>query len=251
MPDEILAVTLNTDENLDVSFYTDAQMTADLGDVFRVSENIRTDYNQTDPDAKDYLIGRENIVGRAELDTVTEEILAKAKASGEFDGADGADGYTPVKGVDYFDGEDGYTPVKGVDYFDGKDGQSGKDGADGTPCTHRWSGTTLTITSASGTSSANLKGDKGDQGVQGIQGIQGVQGVQGVKGDKGDKGDKGEKGDTGASGADGKDGANGKDGADGKTPVKGTDYFTASDKAEMVSAVIAALPVYNGEVVTA
>lgn len=35
----------------------------------------------------------------------------------------GADGYTPVKGVDYFDGkdgkdgEDGYTPVKGKDYF--------------------------------------------------------------------------------------------------------------------------------------
>lgn len=36
----------------------------------------------------------------------------------------GADGYTPVKGVDYFDGEPGYTPVKGVDYFDGKDGVS-------------------------------------------------------------------------------------------------------------------------------
>ena len=52
-------------------------------------------------------------------------------------GYDGQDGYTPVKGVDYFDGEDGYTPVKGVDYFDGlpgKDGapgQPGKDGVDG------------------------------------------------------------------------------------------------------------------------
>jgi hypothetical protein len=33
------------------------------------------------------------------------------------------DGYTPVKGVDYFDGEPGYTPVKGVDYTDGADGQ--------------------------------------------------------------------------------------------------------------------------------
>ena len=32
------------------------------------------------------------------------------------------------------------------------------------------------------------------------------------------------------------------DGADGKTPVKGTDYYTEADKAEMVSAVIAALP---------
>ena len=60
----------------------------------------------------------------------------------------GADGYTPVKGVDYFDGAkgakgdpftyddftqeqlealkgaDGYTPVKGIDYSDGADGKS-------------------------------------------------------------------------------------------------------------------------------
>lgn len=54
------------------------------------------------------------------------------------DGVDGKDGYTPIKGIDYFDGEDGvdgrngidgvdgedgYTPIKGVDYFDGKDGK--------------------------------------------------------------------------------------------------------------------------------
>ena len=53
------------------------------------------------------------------------------------------------------------------------------------------------------------------------------------------------KGEPGPAGA---DGANGKDGADGKTPEKGTDYFTDADKAEMVSAVLAALPVYAGEV---
>lgn len=39
-------------------------------------------------------------------------------------------------------------------------------------------------------------------------------------------------------------------GDDGKTPVKGTDYYTDAEKAEMVSAVIAALPVYDGEAVT-
>lgn len=38
-------------------------------------------------------------------------------------------------------------------------------------------------------------------------------------------------------------------GKDGKTPVKGVDYFTEADKAEMVSAVIAALPVYDGSVI--
>lgn len=57
-----------------------------------------------------------------------------------FDGAagpKGEPGYTPVKGKDYFDGKDGqkgadgYTPVKGKDYFDGKDGANGKDGAAG------------------------------------------------------------------------------------------------------------------------
>lgn len=97
----------------------------------------RSNFNQTDPKKADYIIGRENIVDKTDLTSVTKEILAEAKASGEFDGKDGQDGYTPIKGVDYFDGQDGadgqngkdgYTPIKGVDYFDGKDG---KDGADG------------------------------------------------------------------------------------------------------------------------
>ena len=39
------------------------------------------------------------------------------------------------------------------------------------------------------------------------------------------------------------------DGADGYTPQKGVDYWTEADKEEMVTAVIAALPVYNGEVI--
>ncbi len=36
----------------------------------------------------------------------------------------------------------------------------------------------------------------------------------------------------------GKDGVDGKDGKDGYTPIKGTDYFTEADKAEMVALVI-------------
>lgn len=96
-----------------------------------------------------------------------------------------------------------------------------------------------------------LKGDKGDQGIQGVQG---------------EKGDKGDKGDTGASGKDGVDGMDGAVGADGKsaydvardngfegtetewldslvgkdgengdTPQKGTDYWTNTDKEEILS----------------
>ena len=60
-------------------------------------------------------------------------------------------------------------------------------GMDGMSATHSWEGTILTISSASGTSSADLKGDKGD------------------------------------------------------SPIRGTDYWTDSDKSEIVNAVIAEL----------
>lgn len=61
------------------------------------------------------------------------------------------------------------------------------------------------------------------------------------------KGDKGDKGADGAPGEKGDPGTPGKDGTDGHTPVKGTDYWTASDKAEIVAEVTAALPKYGGE----
>lgn len=161
-------------------------------------------------------------------------------------GKDGAPGYTPVKGVDYFDGKDGYTPVKGVDYFDGepgKDGepgQPGKDGytpvkgkdyfdgqpgKDGVSVTHAWNGTTLTVTSASGTSSADLKGEKGNPGNNGLTAYQIAQ----------KDGFEGTEAEWLAS-------LQGKPGPPGATPVKGKDYFTADDKAEMVNAVKNALP---------
>ena len=79
--------------------------------------------------------------------------------------------------------------------------------------------------------------------------------IKGAKGDKGDPGTNGKDGYTPVKGVDyfdgedGKNGTDGKDGQDGYTPVKGTDYFTDADKAEMVSAVISALPKYDGEVV--
>ena len=69
--------------------------------------------------------GIENSLQSDELEGAVSNALAQAKASGEFDGADGKDGKDGVNG------QDGYTPVKGVDYFDGKDGAAGKDGEDG------------------------------------------------------------------------------------------------------------------------
>jgi hypothetical protein len=41
----------------------------------------------------------------------------------------------------------------------------GENGKDGVSATHSWNGTVLTVTSANGTSSADLKGPKGDTGA--------------------------------------------------------------------------------------
>ena len=58
----------------------------------------------------------------------------------------------------------------------GRDGINGLDGEDGVSITHTWNGTSLSITSASGTSQVDLKGEKGDQGQIGPQGPQGPAG---------------------------------------------------------------------------
>lgn len=249
-----------------------------------------------------------------------ESALAAAKASGEFDGKDG---YTPVKGVDYFDGEDGEDAVsptvavinitgghrititdkngtKTVDVLDGVDGQDGEDGSDGVSPTIAVEAITgghrLTITDATGTKTVNvMDGEDGANGVgsgdmlaktydpQGkkqdvfayvdnavknavstddidaavsealeeakasgeFDGADGQDGADGVSCTHSWNGTtltvtsasgtssanlKGEKGDTGSTGA------------DGYTPVRGTDYWTDADKAQMVNDVIAALP---------
>lgn len=101
------------------------------------------------------------VVGRQTLLDLLGVGLSQAKASGEFDGKDG---YTPVKGIDYFDG---YTPVKGVDYFDGEKGEKGEQGDKG---------------------EQGEKGDKGDKGERGIQGETGKAGADGKNGTDGKDG---------------------------------------------------------------
>lgn len=153
-------------------------------------------------------------VDQEQITIAINTALAQAKASGEFDGQPGQ------PGKDGVDGKDGYTPVKGVDYFDGN---PGKDGADGAP---------------------GEKGDKGDKGEPGKDGANGKDGTSVTHSWNGTtltvtsasgtssadlKGAKGDKGDTGATG-----------------PAYA---LTAADKTAIVNAVIAALPVYDGEVV--
>ena len=70
----------------------------------------------------------------------------------------------------------------------------------------------------------------------------GLVGPQGPKGDTGPTGPQGPKGDAGDIGPQGPKGATGPQGPAGHTPVKGADYWTAADKAEMVADVLAALP---------
>ena len=116
------------------------------------------------------------------------------------------------------------------------------------------------------------KGDKGDPGAKGDTGATGPAGPQGPVGAPGKDGADGKPGaagadgvtphigdngnwyvgstetgkpSRGATGAPGKGGAKGDlgtPGAAGHTPVKGTDYWTAADKQEIVNSVIAALP---------
>ena len=155
---------------------------------------------------------RENInaLGADELPNAVNTALAQAKESGEFKGEQGPQGEIGPKGdtgEPGTQGEQGLQGPQGEKGDPGEAGSQGEPGADGMSCTHSWNGTTLTITSASGTSSADLKGEKGEPGEKG---------ESGEKGDKGDKGDPGEKGE---------DGADGQPGKDGYTPKKGVDYF--------------------------
>ena len=78
-----------------------------------------------------------------------------------------------------------------------------------------------------------------------------------LTGGVGPRGPEGPAGPAGPAGKDGnvafdsltaaqKEQLRGEPGADGETPVKGVDYYTEADKAEMVEDVLAALPTMKG-----
>lgn len=99
------------------------------------------------------------------------------------------------------------------------------------------------------------KGDKGDPGEPGPKGEKGDPGEPGVKGDPGRDGksaydvavDNGFVGNE-SQWLESLKGADGNDGNDGRTPVKGTDYWTSDDKAEIVNDVLESLPRAESEV---
>lgn len=117
-------------------------------------------------------------------------------------GATGAIGPQGPKGDKGDTGATGAQGPKGDTGDTGPRGATGPAGADGASCTHSWSGSVLSVTSASGTSSADLRGPQGIQGIQGETSPQGETGPKGDTGETGATGPQGPKGDTGNDGAD-------------------------------------------------
>ena len=119
-------------------------------------------------------------------------------------GADGQDGEKGDKGDPFLYSD--FTPEQlealrgpqGVQGPPGADGQDGAPGADGVGCAHSWAGSVLTVTSASGTSSADLRGPKGDAFTFEDFTAEQLEGL---------RGEDGTDGQDGAPGADGQDGA--------------------------------------------
>lgn len=228
-------------------------------------------------------------ISQDDLQEATNEALAQAKASGEFDGPQGPKGdpgetgpagptgETGPEGPQGERGPQGEKGEPGEKGDKGDKGDPGEPGADGKSAyeiavENDFSGSEVEWleslrgeqgpkgeTGATGpqgekgdTGPAGETGPKGDTGETGPKGETGATGPQGPKGDKGDTGATGATGPAGADGAKGdkgdpgEKGETGAQGPAGYTPQKGTDYYTAADKAEMVSAVLAALPTWTG-----
>lgn len=129
------------------------------------------------------------------------------------------DRYGTQTAINVYDGEKGDA---------GEPGPKGEQGVPGTPGEKGEAGYYFTpAVSANGDLSwtnngdlenpttVNIKGPKGDVGPKGDTGVQGPQGLQGPKGDIGATGPQGPAG------------------QDGVTPIKGVDYFTPADIAEI------------------
>ena len=134
-----------------------------------------------------------------------EDALAKAKASGAFDGARGKDGPAGPQGPKGADG--GSYTVKGLyatlsalqaAHPTGSAGDAWFVGTADSNVVYQWD-----VEKAAWVNVGSLKGPKGDTGLQGPKGDTGDTGPQGPSGEKGatgDTGPQGPKGDTGPAG---------------------------------------------------
>lgn len=95
-------------------------------------------------------------------------------------GDTGPQGETGPQGPKGDKGDKGDNGIQGIQGIQGVQGDPGKDGVS---VTHNWNGTVLTITSADGTSSADLQGPQGPQGERGEKGDTGPKGADGALSD--------------------------------------------------------------------
>ena len=146
------------------------------------------------------------------MQDATDKALAQAKASGEFDGADGAPGKDGADGQPGENGTDGYSPTANV--------------------TQNENGATIIITDKNGTTTATVtNGKDGADGKDGAPGADGQDGITPTIGANGNwylgdtdtgKPSRGEMGQQGPAGNDGADGAPGKDGTSATHSWNGT-----------------------------
>lgn len=128
-------------------------------------------------------------ISQYDLQEATNEVLAQAKASGEFDGADGQDGAPGQDGITPTIGDNGNWYLGETDTGKPSRGEAGPQGPQGPK---------------------GEKGDTGDTGPVGPKGDTGDTGPQGVQGPQGEQGIQGEAGPAGADGAQGPAGTDGK-----------------------------------------
>lgn len=170
-----------------------------------------------------------------------------------------------LRGPRGYTGATGETGPQGPKGDTGATGATGPEGPQGNTGPRGETGKAFTYADFTEEQLLELKGPKGDTGATGPQGPAGKDGAAGATGPEGPQGPKGETGETGPAGPAGADGATGAtgpagpegpqgpagaDGAPGYTPQRGTDYWTTEDQEQMVRDVLAALPVYDGEVET-
>lgn len=218
------------DYEVELSLYTeDSKLTAYATKGFYVrNQLIDTDDVVSNDDRVPIL---DSLINEVEVDKAYVEGLKEAVERGDFNGADGQDGTDGSDGITPTIGDNGNWYIGDTDTGKPSRGEKGESGEKGEP-------------GATGPQGEQgLQGEKGATGEPGPQGEQGIQGVQGERGyhftpSVSASGDlswtndgnlenpatvniKGPKGDTGAAGQ------------NGTTPVKGVDYFTSSDIAEI------------------